>query len=125
MIKVNIEQVREALEGATGGKWWFDDMCYLWSGQQMVCQIRGWGHLTSTKKLSEEDAIKVQDNNAKLIANMCSQDGWGKQMADEIERLRSEVAELKRKLSQAQEVALIDNDEVDAMVSATGGNDEE
>jgi len=46
-------------------------------------------------------------------------------MADEIERLRAENAELKRKLSQAQEVALMDNDEVDAMVSATGGNDEQ
>lgn len=48
---------------------------------------------------------------------------WLRQMADELEQLRAENAELMRKLAQAQEVALMDNDEVDAMVSATGESD--
>lgn len=91
---VNIEQVREALGKATGGEWHYDEMVYVWSGQQMLCQIRGWGHMTSTLGMSEDEATKQQDANAHLIANMCSTDGWGKQMADEIEALRAQNAEL-------------------------------
>lgn len=93
---VNIEEVRSAYRKATGGEWKFDDMCYVWSGQQMLCQIRGWGHMTATLEMSEDEAIAQQDANAHLIVNMCSEDGWGKQMADELEQLRSENARLTK-----------------------------
>jgi hypothetical protein len=46
-----------------------------------------------------------------------------KEATKELEALRAENAELKRKLSQAQGVAM-DSDEIDALASATGGNEQ-
>ena len=55
---------------ATPGPWRIDDYDtgMVRAGEMLVCQVRGWGHLTVTGKLSEADAIRVQDANARLIA---------------------------------------------------------
>jgi hypothetical protein len=40
----------------------------VFAGDFHICDIRGWGYLTAVQKLSDEEAIKVQDANARLIA---------------------------------------------------------
>ena len=48
----------------TSGKWTEDGYgCYV----LMVCMMRGWAYLKG-KGLSDEEAIKVQEANARLIA---------------------------------------------------------
>ncbi len=43
---------------------------YVFAGNMMVCQIRGWGHLTGVGALNlpEDEAIAIQEANGKLIA---------------------------------------------------------
>ena len=59
----------------TKGPWKYEDRGQtVWgatpAGEIMVCQIRGWGHLTGTVglKLSENEAAAIQDANGRLVS---------------------------------------------------------
>ena len=54
----------------TQGKWTSDGYgCYVFAHeeQMMICQMRGWAYLKD-EGLSDEEAIEVQEANARLIA---------------------------------------------------------
>jgi hypothetical protein len=48
-----------------------DDVVHdVYSNDLFVAQMRGWGHLTSLYKLSDKEALAVQEANANLIVEM-------------------------------------------------------
>ncbi len=52
----------------TKGKWKADDAGeYIFAGDMMVAQMRGWGYMTGTLQLAPEEAIEIQKANAKLV----------------------------------------------------------
>lgn len=55
----------------TPGPWNADTIGYVWAPEQMmVCEIRGWGHLTGVGGLNlpHDEALQIQNANALLIA---------------------------------------------------------
>jgi hypothetical protein len=78
---------------------------------------------------AERDKLRAENNDLKAELKHVYEvrelafKNWDAKV-ERANKILAENAELKRKLSQAQEVALYDNDEVDALASATGGNDD-
>lgn len=60
----------------TKGPWQYsnDPLQAVWAttyaGEMMVCQLRGWGHLTGTAalKLPERESAAIQDANGRLVS---------------------------------------------------------
>ncbi|MCL2563582.1 MAG: hypothetical protein FWE08_06065 [Oscillospiraceae bacterium] len=72
MTPWKLNEIRERCEAATPGPWMGDDNgCYVFGPEQMmICQIRGWGHLTGGRqRLSDDEAIAIQEANEKFIAH--------------------------------------------------------
>jgi hypothetical protein len=60
-------------EGHTPGEWRSDESEYsqyvFGPDGEMICEMRGWGYLTGNRRnLSEDEALKIQSRNCKLIA---------------------------------------------------------
>lgn len=69
-----IAEITERCEAATSGKWTYDGMAYIWSSEcssdgYMIAEIRGTGYLTGKCGLSDDDANKIEDDNAEFIAH--------------------------------------------------------
>lgn len=50
---------------------WAADLMGTWvtaaDGQMRVCDLRGWGYFTAVLKMSDDQAIKMQESNARAI----------------------------------------------------------
>ncbi len=104
-----------ASEKHTPGPWKDDEMaCYVFAGNMMVCQIRGWGHLTGRGALNlpEDKAIEIQKANGRLIAaapdllEACKEwveiDGPTVSLQEQRKRWAGVVAKMKAAIAKAE-----------------------
>ncbi len=96
MNKQELDAIRERCEKATPGPWKWDRLNFILSEEgMMVAEVRGWGHLTSIKKLPENEAFRQQENNGLLIAHARTDIPL---LLAEIDRLTADRAVLKNEL---------------------------
>lgn len=94
-----IRELRELEGKATPGPWEPDDSAaYVFAPESMmICQIRGWGHLTGKGHgalcLSDEEAIAIQKANQQLIARARN---VLPALLDNIEALEARLAKAER-----------------------------
>ncbi len=99
-----IEAIRARCDAATRGPWKYDGMVYVWTDafpMMMVADIRGWGYLTGTLGLSNEDASKQMDENAVFIAHAREDLPWA---LDRIAELKAALAEAQRRERAVDEI---------------------
>ena len=67
--EINTTELRRLIAAATPGQWSSNDYYKddVITGEMHIADMRGWGYLTSTLKLSEERALEQQQANAAFI----------------------------------------------------------
>ena len=90
-----ISEIKSRCDAATNGPWKSDMMgMYVFKGKEAtIAEMRGWGYLTDSLRLSGEEAKMVQKANADFIA--CAREDIP-YLLDEINRLTSEIEKYRQ-----------------------------